>query len=185
MKQEQEPGRLGAAASNHSRSISTGKVAFSLLFSGVSNYMLAMLAFPELSSASHLRGLCKVSPCSPNNSFSLSCFIPALHACPLSGSPCLPAVPSWGCVPKSVLDIAPFSLGKSSLGPKVTHTLSTSHEFPPVCFAPGLGGRSEWHCGQGWGQAVVRGRALPCLHSKGLSGMHIHSLEKAGGALER
>lgn len=34
MKQEQEPERLGAAASHHSRAVSTGKVPFSLLFSG-------------------------------------------------------------------------------------------------------------------------------------------------------
>lgn len=179
MKQEQEPERLGAAASSHSRSISTGKVPFSLLFSGVSSYMPAMLAFLELSSASHLSRLCKVPPCSLNNPFILSCFIPAPCACLPSVLPCLPAVPSQGCVPKSILDIGPFSLVKSSLGPKVTHTLCTlmSHLNP-----------SGWVAaqnGRGCGQAVGRGPALPCLHSEGLSGMHIHLLEKAGGALER
>lgn len=133
MKQEQKPERLGAAASSHSRSVSMGKVAFSLLFSGVSSYMPAMLAFLELRSASHLRRLCKVPLCSPNNPLILSCFVPAPCARPPSGPPCLPAVPSQGCVPKSILDIRPFFLIKSSLGPKVTHTLSTPHEFPPAC----------------------------------------------------
>lgn len=35
------------------------------------------------------------------------------------------------------------------------------------------------------GRDVGRDRALPCLPSEGLSGMHIHPLEKTGGALER
>lgn len=51
------------------------------------------------------------------------------HPCSLCSSTLSPssqpAVLSQGCVPKSILDITPFSLVKSSLGPKVSHTLGT------------------------------------------------------------
>lgn len=108
--------------------------------------MPAMLAFLELSLASHLSRLCKVPPCSLNNPFLLSCFIPVPCAHPPSVLSCLPAVPSQGCVPSSILDIGPFSMVKNSLGPKVSHTLST---LMSSLNPPGLGGSSEWHGGQG------------------------------------
>lgn len=117
-------------------------------------------------------------PCSLSNPYILSCFIPAPYACPPS---CPPAVPNWSCVPRSVLAIGPFSLVKSSLGPKVTHILSTLMSSLKLVLL------QSWVAAQSGmvGRDVGRDCALPCLHCEGLSGMPIHPLEKADKALER
>lgn len=159
MKWEQEPGGWQAAASHCSRPVSAGKVSCSLRFFGVPSRVLAVLISPKgMSSASHLRGLCKATslfprcpptPRSPAPPLLLVLTHPQdLLVCQL----CQARAMSLH-VPRAPLRTGPLPIAKSSLGAQVTMQWHPGHpsRCPSASFHPRARWQLEWHSGQGRG----------------------------------